>query len=441
MVTLLAAAAAAIAVAPQQQIRTERMRLRDTSVVRTPGAPPSAGVRMLQTVLSFGAVDGSDAYNFGVISDLAHAPDGSIWLYDSQSRSLKKFDSTGRYIRNVGRNGEGPNEYGYINGMTILRDGTAYVWDGPKWRMLVFTAAGEPVTTWNIPRGPEAMSYATSASLYRDTADNLYAKVPIQSNTPMRAAFGTTSSRTVLVKLSRDGRALDTLAVPTYGVVPPRVDRAVAAPGGRTSRASIMIPFSAIESWAWSPFGYFVSSPGDRYAVHLSPAPGRPMRIEREVPAVPITAAQRSDAIEQVEERIQRLDPGWRWANPEIPRNKYPVNALLVDEDGRIWVSVAVPSERIADAEFYAPPRPTVARSGGSAGGFTSPGGHFEGSRFRAPVVYDVYSPDGRFLGRVPIPRNVTPRTMYGNFMWAVTRDSLDVQHVTKFRFAPPLGR
>ena len=420
-----------------QALRTERVVVRDTVVVRTLG-PATAGIRKLAPILSFGAADGPDPYVFGNISELRRAPDGSIWLYDSQARSLKRFDSTGKFIGAVGRSGEGPNEYGYLNGMTFLKDGTAFLWDGPKWRMLVFSGAGSPVSTWNIPRVGTEMSYAGSGSLYADdTGAALYAQMPVfdvGGSTP--AVFGTVNSKTILLKLDRNGRALDTLMVPEPAKLPPRVERSVAG----TGRASLMIPFSPIARWAFSPRGYFISSAGDRYIIDVALAGARPMRIERDIAPVPVTPAMRADAIDLVEKGIQRVDPAWRWANPEIPRAKPSVNWLSVDGDHRIWVSVAAPSERIPDAELEVARAPARSTGAGAAGA-SAPGGHLPGSHFRAPAIYDVFSEDGRFLGRVPMPMGVTPRVMIGNFMWAVTLDSLDVQHVTKFRFDPPLDR
>jgi hypothetical protein len=60
--------------------------------------------------------------------------------------------------------------------------------------------------------------------------------------------------------------------------------------------------------------------------------------------------------------------------------------------------------------------------------------------KWRDPIVYDVFDPSGRYLGRVPAPPKTRFQTMRGDHIWAVRRDSLDVEQVVRFRVVPGFG-
>lgn len=54
---------------------------------------------------------------------------------------------------------------------------------------------------------------------------------------------------------------------------------------------------------------------------------------------------------------------------------------------------------------------------------------------------FDVFGPDGRWLGTVDVPAELaysgfpteTPVVIQGNTLWAVTRDALGVNYVTRY--------
>lgn len=57
------------------------------------------------------------------------------------------------------------------------------------------------------------------------------------------------------------------------------------------------------------------------------------------------------------------------------------------------------------------------------------------------PIGYDVFEPDGRYLGPVTIPDNVPqfpPPVFRGDTVWAVSQDENDVPYVTRFLLIIP---
>ena len=61
--------------------------------------------------------------------------------------------------------------------------------------------------------------------------------------------------------------------------------------------------------------------------------------------------------------------------------------------------------------------------------------------RFEEPPAFDVFAPDGRFLGHVRVPESFQMRPepiVRGDSVWAVTRDDLDVASIVRFRVVHP---
>lgn len=221
------------------------------------------------------------------------------------------------------------------------------------------------------------------------------------------------------------GEPVDTVAAPEWDFEAPQlVAQRVTADGTNTSVNTV--PFSPAEHWAFSPLGYMVGGVSDRYAIDLYRRDRPVLRIERDYDPVAVTGGERSDheALARWGMRQTQLD--WSWNGPAIPDQKPPFQGLLVGKDGRIWVLLHTPGEPIPEEEVGRPgddgPNPRPAR------------------RWRERPAFDVFEPDGTYLGRVEAPADLSlvPRPVIdGDRVWAVVRDALDVQYVVRYR----LGR
>ena len=80
----------------------------DTVVVRVASAPQWGVEARLAEDLRIGMLDGPDEYIFGFIGSLAVRLDGSIYVYDYSVPIIRQYNSVGRHVRDIGRNGEGP---------------------------------------------------------------------------------------------------------------------------------------------------------------------------------------------------------------------------------------------------------------------------------------------------------------------------------------------
>jgi hypothetical protein len=408
------------------QVRTERRIAGDTTIVRITGTEPAPATRHLVKVFSFGKAVGADEYLFGRLSGIKLGPDGSVWVFDQQVPVLRQYDSTGTYIKKVGRGGQGPGEYGPLVGLAFPPNGTAVISDRRASLLHVFSASGSLIAEWALPQdAPSRPGVSlTSGGVVSDTAGRIYVRGAIGSRPPGRDDPRPQAIQGLVV-YGPGGTVRDSLALPRLGVPSQTLS---------TGALSIGIPYLPSEFWSFSKLGYFVGGRSDTYEIHLAHTGGRVTRIERDIPRVPIPAAQRQSVIDQITATARQKDPLWRWNGPEVPRVKPYFQNILTDDDGRIWVMLHTPSERIPTSEVAAP-----SGSGRARGG--SPPASVSRDQYREPILWEVFAPDGRYLGRVELPEFGYQPAIKGNAVWMATIDVNDVPVVTKFQITPPLPR
>ena len=115
-------------------------------------------------------------------------------------------------------------------------------------------------------------------------------------------------------------------------------------------------------------------------------------------------------------QKFRQMAPDWQWTGPSIPNTKPSFQDVAVARDGRIWVRLPQPGYL---AETADPDDPS------------------DVDEWAEPPVWDVFEPDGTYLGQVYGPDNLQthPEPILGrDHVWAVTTDELDVEYVTRFR-------
>lgn len=373
---------------PDTGLRTEVDTVGDTVVVRTLAGSLWDSTRVLTEDLSIGVDDGAPEEMFGDLRALAVGPDGAIYVMDPEP-ALRKFDRAGRYVATFGRLGSGPGEYRQPDGgLTVLGDGRVVVRDPGNGRFQVFTPAGEHAATW-----PATTGFSTSRRLGRDTAGNIYTMVLLDMK------VGVQDWKMGLRRFDPAGTPHDTLRVPEWKFEPMQI---VGQRDGGTSISDV--PFSPRVHWDWSPLGYFVGGVSSGYRIDLL-RPEGVLRLERQVAPVAVDPAEAADRKAQATENMVRNVPGWTWNGPDIPATKPAFRGLFTGAEGRIWVMRSQPGRKDPDGEWS------------------------------EPVLFDVFEPDGRYLGeaRGPDGFRTWPEPLFrGDTAWAAVESDDGVLRVKR---------
>ena len=362
----------------------------DTTVVRTLSGSVWGGEATLVPEVSIGELDGPEEYLFGWIFSIAVDDDHNVYVFDYQAQHVGVFDSEGDHVRTLGRQGEGPGEFNRAEAIALLPDGRLVVRNPGNQRIEVFGPEPFQTEQWGYPAG----GLHTFIPLYTDMHGRTLVPIVDRSRYP---SSGGGSLVMQLLVLGPDGTPVDTLPEPT--------DPSEIGFG----------PFSPRFQWTVHPSGHFLTGMPSEYRIDLARDDGV-LRIERAAHPVPVLEEEGAYAIEQRVRSMRESDPDWSWSGPPIPEHKPFFSALRAGRDGRIWVRVAAEGYPVEN-EDYDPEDPSSMPM-----------------VWRTPLRYDVFEPDGTYLGVVVPPDGFSPWVFDGDYVWGVATDELEVERVVRYR-------
>ena len=396
----LLAACGTDAVPPDATPNTVVETIGDTTVVRTLSGSVWGTEATLVPEITIGRLDGPEEYLFGSIRSIAVGDDGTVYILDLQAQHVRVFDSLGVYMETLGRRGEGPGEFTEAEAIAALPDGRLAVRDPDNQRVTVFGPGQGEIAEWRYTG-----SVYTVSPLYTDARGRTYLLAGDLSRVDELVME--------IILLGPDGTHLDTLPEPSSDYVAPFVR--AEAPGISLTYG---VPFNPRFHWTVHPSGHFLTGLSTHYRIDLARDDGV-LRIERSQDPVPASDAERAYQRDLTVSRIRRSLPGWDWDGPAIPNHKPFFRALRAGRDGRIWVRLSTEGRPVDNAD-HDPDDP---------GSFAVTWG--EDTR------YDVFEPDGTYLGVVVAPEEFTsfPAPVFdGELVWAVTEDEQGVERVVRYR-------
>jgi hypothetical protein len=368
----------------------------DTLVVRA-DAGPDSGLELVEDS-RIGSLDGPPETTFGYVSALVEAANGDVFVADGMATGVRVFDGAGSYLRDVGARGQGPGEFRQVDGMALTPEGDLAIWDYNSQRLSIFGPGGDFL--WSFPVDVRVMLGGAGPALVVDAAGHYLVRTSVESPQQRSREPREREAIYAWLRYSRDGEFVDSL-------IPPR-----RRPSGTLNA------FKHETASALSPLGYVVSGRNDEYALHRPLADGRIVRIERAYSPVPLQGDER----DQWNAHLVEWEARWRIDLPELPRDKPPWRALLVDADGRIWV------ERYTRAEHH-PDLVTAAASFG-----------WPNVNWVEPVVYDLFDPRGSFIGSVTLPDRSEMLYASGAHVWVRWRGPFDEHYVIRYSMRSRLG-
>lgn len=370
--------------------------------------------------LTIGLAEGPDEYLFGQVMGVAQGSDHSILVLDRQAGVVRQYDTEGGFIRTIGERGSGPGGLIEPSILATHPDGRILIADksfsgarSPS-RINLFSQEGIFLEVWS-------MGVPIEAPLSVDTAGVVHVRIAgtIPSNArgltrpfrlgPSPALHYIRNSRTNTdespnspgtVRVAADGTVVDTVAAPALP------DRALYMLDERTgSRMYLGLSYAPFSWWEWSPLGYLVSGVSDEYAITVQSMPGDPLRsssvlVRRDLPRVPIVEAEK----ELVRQTLEEFEGG-DWFGDRDDHSVKPVyHSVFLSSEGSLWVGLHVNSVQF-------------------------------GEHWREPqTVFDVFEPDGRYVGQVQGPDSMQELTITGETVLTWLTDDLGMDRVVRYR-------
>lgn len=100
----------------------------------------------------------AEEYEFSTIAGSGKLPSGQWYVFDRASNQLRFYDEHGRFIRRVGRNGEGPGEFRYVLFASTTAAGNVLIHDALLRRLTAVGSDGRVLNTIRVPDQPEGGS-------------------------------------------------------------------------------------------------------------------------------------------------------------------------------------------------------------------------------------------------------------------------------------------
>ncbi|MDE2718852.1 MAG: 6-bladed beta-propeller [Chloroflexota bacterium] len=337
--------------------------------------------------LQFGSVDGTDPnLTFGAIRVQA-ASDGTIYVLDQQAAEVRVFDSDGRYLRTIVRQGEGPGEIGGANGIFLSGDTLLWINDTRQRTIIGVDTDGDEVRRFPKP----VMSVANIWTGVFDDRGRYWREVShsdTQPGFPPPEGLTSWTGRHYYKSHDLSSGAIDSVQLgetrfQIYSYSTPDV------PFG-----FLPLRFEPFEMTAVNPAGGFWRAHNTSYRIARVGEGGDTLVvIEVGLPEQPVTDADRIAYVDSIVEDRPELRRQAEEVAALMPDTKPVLAELFVDDEHRLWVQRVTPDG--------------------------------------APAFYDLFSVDGDYLGSVRLAFAAAgPLVVRSGRIYSWVEDELEVPFV-----------
>ncbi|MBN1224645.1 MAG: 6-bladed beta-propeller, partial [Candidatus Aminicenantes bacterium] len=120
--------------------------------VKNPRVPLYPEMKIVfEEELSIGVEEGDENYMFGREIFLSTDNDGNFYVTDWNKKIVKKYDREGRFLKTIGRPGQGPGEFQNISEVRFDVDGNIYLNDIANRRISILTREGDFLRGIKVP--------------------------------------------------------------------------------------------------------------------------------------------------------------------------------------------------------------------------------------------------------------------------------------------------
>jgi len=355
--------------------------------------------------LRIGTVAGDPELQFGQITGLDVAPDGTVYVLDMQARELRAYDAQGNYVRTFGGPGAGPGE---------LSPQALGVFVDPAGDLLAIDLGNQRVNRYHsdgTPAGSFRVDISAGVPTRWEMSEDGRLMAQLRGlNVPGMAAL---AEGDPIVVYDTTGVVVDTLTVLPKGQTLE----------GTTEEQLSMRVFAPEPLWDLAPNGTIYTAMNDRFQILVSDPDGTLIRIIRkDVERKPVEEADRNAILRAMREQMAQVGASPAQIEQIIQgigfADFYPAfGQMFVGPGGDLWV------QRIRSArEMAAGAEEAV---------------EFDAQNIGSPE-WEIYDQEGRYLGVVTLPERFAPLKTLGDDLYGVWRDELDVNYVVRIRIDRP---
>jgi len=318
---------------------------------------------------------------------------GDIYLLDFSDNNIKKFDSGGKFLKVIGRKGQGPGDFSSPVSFDVVKD-RIFVWDMGNRRLSALTLEGAAVISRDISGlsgRPQRLRALPDGDLVVETE-----KIHFDDPKKPQDVFLEVLSPDLQVK----------------GVISSQpVWRNKHIRTEQFGLTNIPQPFSPDIHWDISPDGRIIIGFAAEYKFGVYNSQGKLLlSVKHPFKPVKVTEKDKKNHLEGITffdgKSIKRGAPDFIVKNTEFPKYKPAYSSLLVDGEGNILVHPFIEEEA------------------------------------KQPFVFDAFSPEGKFISRVEI---IEPKVdlfdretrWQGKHVWMRKIDPDGTARFIKYRIEP----
>jgi hypothetical protein len=272
-----------------------------------------------------GAGDGHDLHR---VSDASRLSDGRVAVLNRSTAEVRLYDANGRFLRSLGRSGDGPGEFRNPHRLWVRNADTIVVADYPPWRVSAYTPEAEYAGTVRFT--PVYVNPPVHSAVFPDGSYLAAAECCYELETA-----GFPQRRLFVTHHDSDGTTID-----TFAILPSRRVGRIGPPQFRLAASPLFEPRAVATAWGeWVLLGTTAQP-----ELRVLDRSGKLVRIVRWNGAVKEVSrddllAYRDSILDAARMQDDTLIAEWL-TNPERPvaRELPAFVRVLVARTGELWI-------------------------------------------------------------------------------------------------------
>ena len=348
-----------------------------TTLVSSPSTPKfNANVLSLEEELSVGVDEGDENYMFSFPVDIDSDLNGNIYVLDFKELTIKKYDSRGKFERNISRQGQGPGELEYPVCFYVDLNDLIYILDYSEKKIEIFDVSGDYKKSIKLDISAEAMAANPANEIIINHDETVFED---EKSMKRISSIGILKEETNLIT------DFFSLNKPGFKAIQ------------RGEEYRVEVP---IEKFTIDPKGNIYIGTTNKYEISVYTPQGRLVsRFTRKFQPIPREPEIMNKVMDQLSKstRANQLEE-YR----ELLKNHRVFENISVDEKNRVWITL------------HQPPIGTVAPEG---------------------TILDIFSKEGEYIAQLRMNSKIERQIIFRNgYAYALIQNEVGFARAIRFK-------